>query len=148
MSMRSDQSPGFSLVEVVLALGIASFALIALIGMLPIGMASNRDADRETQAVAVLSTLITDLKNSPTNQATSILGLDPHPLASTGATVLYFGENEKLTTDPNEALCKLQIRRNPSTNTGISFTAQASWPAQAPAGREAGLVETYVVVPQ
>lgn len=45
---------GFSLVEVTMALGIISFALVALVGMLPIGLSNFRQAvETQTQAEIV-----------------------------------------------------------------------------------------------
>ncbi len=47
-------SSAFSLVEVVLALGVVSFSLVALIGMLPVGLSNFRQAiEIQTQAQIV-----------------------------------------------------------------------------------------------
>lgn len=40
----SPLTVGFSLVEVVLALGVCSFAMIAIVGMIPVGLSTFRDA--------------------------------------------------------------------------------------------------------
>lgn len=42
--LENLQSKAFSLVEVVLALGICSFAMIAIVGMIPVGLSTFRDA--------------------------------------------------------------------------------------------------------
>lgn len=45
---------GFSLIEVTLAIGVMSFALLALFGVMPVGMATLRDAmDRTTESQIV-----------------------------------------------------------------------------------------------
>lgn len=59
---------GFSLVEVVLALGICSFAMVAIFGMIPIGLSTFRDAmdtTAQSQIVQRLAsdTLLTDYGN-------------------------------------------------------------------------------------
>jgi uncharacterized protein (TIGR02598 family) len=44
-------SPGFSLVEVTLAMGLVSFSLVALMGMLPVGLSNFRTAmELQTQS--------------------------------------------------------------------------------------------------
>ena len=50
----------FSLVEVVLAMGIIAFALIIMVGLLPVGLKSNSDSMVESQAVNLMQALIAD----------------------------------------------------------------------------------------
>lgn len=140
---------GFSLIEVALALGIAAFVLMVLLGMLPIGLTNHRNAERETQAASLLSTVVTDLKNSPTNQATAILNLSPNPLASAAAvtTTNYFAENEQKVTQAADALCRVELQAAAAGSQGRGVFVRVTWPAQAPAGKEAGAVETYAFVP-
>lgn len=139
---------GFSLIEVAIALGIASFVLIVLIGMFPVGLASHRDAERETLAVSIMNSVVADLKNSPTNQATTLYGISPHPLAGAGtaATTNYFAENEQLTNAAG-ALCRTEIYPMVASARGRGVSVRVFWPAQAAANRQAGAVETYAFVP-
>ena len=44
---------GFSLIEVVLALGIISFAIVGIIGLMPVAMKSAGDSMRETDATFI-----------------------------------------------------------------------------------------------
>lgn len=60
----------FSLVEVVLALGIMAFALTTVLALLPLGVRSNQISAEESRAICILSTLEADLRNT-------------HPLAQT-----------------------------------------------------------------
>ena len=53
---------GFSLVEVALALGIAAFALIAISGLLPVGINSNQVAAEQTATLGIVTGLETDLR--------------------------------------------------------------------------------------
>ena len=53
---------GFSLVEVTLALGIAAFCLIALFGLLPVGVQTNRNATSQTAATNILANVIADIR--------------------------------------------------------------------------------------
>ncbi len=55
--------PGFSLVEVVLALGVGVFALMLLVAVIPTGIQVNRDSREEYQAMELLRQISFDLKD-------------------------------------------------------------------------------------
>jgi type II secretory pathway pseudopilin PulG len=55
----------FSLVEVTLALGIAAFCLIAVFGLLPIGVQTNRNATSQTAATNIMAAVAADLRATP-----------------------------------------------------------------------------------
>jgi len=61
ISSISQNESGFSLVEVVMALGICSFCLIALIGLLTSGLTSNRDTVSQTEAAGLAEMIQADL---------------------------------------------------------------------------------------
>ncbi len=54
----------FSLVEVVIALGVISFALLVLLALLPLGLQTNHLSTQETQATCVLTSLEADLRDT------------------------------------------------------------------------------------
>ena len=56
---------GFSLVEVTLALGVASVCLIAIFGLLPVGLRTNQDAIQQVAAADILGAVMTDLRATP-----------------------------------------------------------------------------------
>jgi uncharacterized protein (TIGR02598 family) len=53
---------GFSLVEVTLALGIAAFCLIAVFGLIPVGVQTNRNATSQTAATNIIALVAADLR--------------------------------------------------------------------------------------
>jgi uncharacterized protein (TIGR02598 family) len=53
---------GFSLVEIVIALGVAAFCLIALLGMLPAGLKTQRTSANQTKANGVVSQCVDFLR--------------------------------------------------------------------------------------
>ena len=55
----------FSLVELTLAIGIAAFCLIAIFGLVPIGVQTNRNATSQTAATNILSSVLSDIRASP-----------------------------------------------------------------------------------
>ena len=62
---RPGPLSAFSLVEVTLALGVMAFCLVALLGLLPVGMNSNRDALEQTAAASIASAVAVDLRQTP-----------------------------------------------------------------------------------
>jgi len=60
-------TPAFSLVEVVMALGIISFALIAVIGLVTVGLQTNRESAGQIQAANTMSLLMATARGLPTN---------------------------------------------------------------------------------
>ena len=78
-------SPGkearaFSLVEIVLALAIISFAIVGIMGLFPVAMKSAQESQTETRAALIARQIFSDLKTFPgTNVllATSEEVLDP-----------------------------------------------------------------------
>ena len=62
---RLQYASGFSLVEVVLALGVISFAIVAIIGLLPIGLASGRGSIQESRANHLADGIFATLRAQP-----------------------------------------------------------------------------------
>ena len=65
--MRTERplSAGFSLIEVALALGVAAFALVAIIGLIPIGLNSNQTSSEQTAAAGLAAGIVADLRATP-----------------------------------------------------------------------------------
>ena len=60
--MAQRPPTGFSLVEVVLALGIVSFAVLAIVGMMPMALKSAQDSMRETDATLIAQRIFSELR--------------------------------------------------------------------------------------
>ncbi len=88
----------FSLVEVVLALGIAAFCLLAVIGMLPIAVKSQQASVQQTAANSITSGIIADLraafrkpgKNNSSHFNIELKKLPPGQAAKYTPPALYF----------------------------------------------------------
>ena len=61
----TNQSKAFSLVEVTIALGVASFCLVITFALLPVGMTTNRDSVEQTLAASLSSSIVADLRGTP-----------------------------------------------------------------------------------
>lgn len=73
----SGRRRGFSLIEVVIALGVVSYALLLIVALVPHGVKTNKASALETRATCILSLVEADLRNS-------------HPLVNDGKSK-YFG---------------------------------------------------------
>ena len=69
--MKEQSQAAFSLVEVTLALGVAAFCLIAVFGLVPVGVQTNRNATSQTTATNILSSVISDIRASPKGSGTT-----------------------------------------------------------------------------
>lgn len=64
---RSRFSPAFSLVEIIIALGIFSFVIVAILGTMTVALNSTRDSEMKLRAANVGATIIGRIKANPTN---------------------------------------------------------------------------------
>lgn len=66
MKTRGKIPSAFSLVEVTLALGVAAFCLIVMLGLLPAGINANRAGTEQTAATGLAAAVAADLRSSAT----------------------------------------------------------------------------------
>ncbi len=71
---------GFSLVEVVLALGIFTFAGFALVGLLNVGIQSGRDSKEQLQAANIAEFLCSTRRAAPMQNVSSVQPNFPLPV--------------------------------------------------------------------
>lgn len=70
-------SSGFSLVEVTIALGIVAFSLLALVGSLPVGLRTTRDAQDQTTRVRILRQVAGEAAQIPYSQLGDFIAAGP-----------------------------------------------------------------------
>lgn len=63
--MRSDRLNAFSLIEVTISLGIVAFALVGILGALPLAMGNGRYSVEQTRAASIASTLFASFRSQP-----------------------------------------------------------------------------------
>lgn len=56
--------PAFSLIEIVVALGIISFAIVGIMGLFPVAMRAAQESQRETRAAAIAQQIFSDLEST------------------------------------------------------------------------------------
>jgi uncharacterized protein (TIGR02598 family) len=75
---EGKQAGGFSLIELTIALGIVGFALVAILGLVPIGMKAFQDAMRLNAEAEIVQTIARELENTPWKR-TADIGLPTNP---------------------------------------------------------------------
>jgi type II secretory pathway pseudopilin PulG len=130
----------FSLVEVVLSLGICTFAFVALLGLYSTGLRVNRESEAQIQAANFASMLIAARRASPlSTSSTASISSNVMVNAFTNAygnrsqLTNYIGEDGLLTNAANAAYL-ISCRAGTNTLTGSSVAQvyiKLSWPPQA-----------------
>ena len=143
MKLFSHAKGSFSLVELTLALGVASFCLIAIFGLLPVGIRTSQDAISETASASILSAVIADLRATPETTTTS----PQFGLNFGSPTTLYFDSNGRSATmTASRYRLTISFPANPTGMYAATFAhLKVSWPAPVdPATTPpAGFVESF-----
>ncbi len=121
----------FSLVEVVLALGVCVFCLLVLQGMFLIGVNASHESIDDIQASNIASLLIAQRRANPTNTATIVPSLIPALTATVNnsSSPLYLTEDGQQT---NAAAGTYRLIYSIQTNTfnvaqlGLTISAPAN----------------------
>ena len=135
---------GFSLIEVVLALGITSFTIISIIGLLSFGLQNSRESAEDTNLALITQTTTSLLRSQP---FTNILNSATFATNNTNANY-FFDVTGDLTRDATGApatvpnadslfACTLARRTpplaTPGTTNFIYLQYRFTWPLSAPA---------------
>lgn len=143
MSRQTHSFTGFSLVEVAVALGVASLCLISVFALLPIGVQTNRAAIAQSAAAAILSSVAADLWATPKTNSTS----PAFSITFGTATTLYFdGEGRSSAVVDANSRYRLTVTF-PTSPTGsfapIFAHLRVTWPATANVANPGGAAESF-----
>lgn len=121
----------FSLAEVCLALGIAVFALVAIFGLLPVGIGSNHASLRQTEAVNLVSGIVEDLRQTApgTSGVSSRYGISMNQKASE-----FFVNRAGEPVSAEQSHYKVNVTLTPPPPGRIAATSgsvEVSWPPAA-----------------
>ena len=122
----NSKAAAFSLVEIVLALGVAAFCLIAIVGLMPVGVQTNRNATSQTAATNIMAAIVADLRTTPAVATTS-----PQFAITFGTDkTLYFDASGQASTSlGTDSRYRLNITWN-SAPTGLNYAVlRVTWPA-------------------
>ena len=167
MKLKKTRNAAFTLVEVTLALGVAAFCLLAIFGLLPVGLRSNQSAIEQTAANGIISAVAADLRAAPpstsgTTTAQFLIPIPMNPVQSTTTDTLYFASDGQCsgstlngpalssTTTSTISTHKLVVTflpTVPSTNTraATQVSLKVTWPAGS-SGIPSGSVSAFVAL--
>ncbi len=116
------------MIEVVLALGVVSFCLVTLIGLLTIGLQAGRDSSDTIQAADMASWLVSVRRSAPTNALPAAFPLPALNQASSGE--VYLSDGGAIAPAPGAAF---RLGYGISTNASAIalLSLRLSWPASA-----------------
>lgn len=136
----------FSLVEVTLALGICSFCLISLVGLLPAGIGAINNSSREAKATSIATALLADLQASATTTVDSTTGVTTVTLPASSHLYAFpcsanvntwnfipmsSAQESWTTTNDNGQFRVVVTKSQQNTASPIGFTVKVSWPGVA-----------------
>ncbi|MES2308022.1 MAG: hypothetical protein V4507_04105 [Verrucomicrobiota bacterium] len=138
---RERRDNAFSLVEVVLAMGILSFCMVLLMGLLPVGLKTNEISAEESKALNLMTAIVSDLKYTPSNNPKSaIFGLTglPYATVSGGKTnLIYLTEGWKVQEgDKPQPTSRYQVMwwythiSGANERGPVEGVVRVSWPAR------------------
>jgi uncharacterized protein (TIGR02598 family) len=149
MKLSNLRKSAFTLVEVTLALSVASFCLLSVFGLVPVGLTSNLNAAQQTGATGIATALCADIHGTPVMGATTSRFQIPIP-ATGGAKVqhtVYFDQGGSRTgavdvaNAPSNARYRATITFQAEDQTAgttvtprnklLQAAVQITWPALA-----------------
>jgi Tfp pilus assembly protein PilV len=155
-----DRESAFSLVEVVLALGVVSFAIVAILGLIPLGLQTSHSSQDETRAAQIAQGIFASLEAEAIKRNSSgqpILDAQNHQqlndsaklpsvsspinLAAPASYPLY-GTNEGQVSDATAgAVYAITIGlsaapANFDSAYATEVTVTVAWPSSAPAANQ------------
>lgn len=140
------RASGFTLTEVIVALGLFVFAITGLMGVIPAGMTQVQTASNESRALAELESIRDDVRLAIGSRMKSSLRyqITPPAAAATLPVDYTISEDGEIVTGNGPALYRvIGTIRAPAAGSAdpVYLHLRATWPAKAPAGKEAGSVE-------
>jgi uncharacterized protein (TIGR02598 family) len=158
------KAAGFSLVEIVVALGVAAFCLLAVLGMLPVSLKTQQASVNQTKANSIISQVVDDLRadvrlppgqQSKSQEGTAGLGLHGHWAQVATPDTIYFTNDGKQTpphtvnvSPPADAVFRVTVTYLfPPTATTSIAKITISWPAaQSDLTKVAGSIDMFAAV--
>jgi uncharacterized protein (TIGR02598 family) len=140
------QVSAFSLVEVTLALGLAGFCLVALLGLIPAGMRNASTATEQTAAVGLLGAVVSDLRGTPGSSSTSPrYGIVVPASGSLTSSTNYFSDDGQ-TNARSQSRYVVESTLTPQPNDLVNARILIYWPAMATSTKAQGSVESVTVL--
>ena len=134
--MKADKNLAFSLIEVVIALGLFTFCIVGIVGLLPIAANSVKSVSIESNANNIAESIAGIWQVAPTNNITISYSNFPMTnlyIGSSNLSTNYFNEFGQQ-TDSNSASLRMEYEATdlsvPNANS-FSVNMAFYWPAHS-----------------
>jgi uncharacterized protein (TIGR02598 family) len=149
--MKSVPPRAFSLIEVVLALGVTTFCIVALMGLFALGMKTEKESAEELQAAHIAQGILAARRGAP---GADLGGNFPLPALQAGSSVpkttVKLRRDGSPAADTAESRYALTYRIDaPTSGSRGNFVVHLNlhWPAQAAAAEAQGHLEFLTILP-
>jgi uncharacterized protein (TIGR02598 family) len=134
--MKADKNLAFSLIEVVIALGLFTFCIVGIVGLLPIAANSVKSVSQESNANNIAESLAGIWQVAPSTNISitySNFPLTNFYIGSSNLSTNYFNEFGQQTNSNSAALrIEYEARTNSSFSNAFDVNMTFYWPANAP----------------
>jgi uncharacterized protein (TIGR02598 family) len=142
MKFECRKLPGFSLIELTLALGVASFCLVTVFALLPTSLSTNQRTIQQTADTTLARAISVDLSATPNTTQNSLRYGITIPATGTATHIIFLQEDGSLSgTQDSDANPSLNPKyratiyfvapTNTSQKTATTVRILLTWPALA-----------------
>ncbi len=144
------QNQGFTLLEVIMSLGIFAFAITVIIASIGSSAGSAASDARRTQAAEILDSCLQDLSLSPAaiNSKTPMFQLEPIAWTAEPAKLeLWFDTSGNQVAGTQDAFYKCEIISTKDSSAPLgNLNGRIAWPAKRGQGAPDGQVELFTSI--
>jgi uncharacterized protein (TIGR02598 family) len=140
------KSAGFSLVEVVVAIGILAFAIVAVIGLLSVGLKSGREAMSSVEAAHAASVLMSSWQTTTNAQVPQLPSLT-NSVSGWASNSFYVSDAGLPVVQPADAAFRVEVQVDQALPGEIAATVSLRfhWPSQST--NAAGFFDVVTAIP-
>ena len=148
---HAHSARAFSLIEIVLSLGVFSLIFVSILGLLNVGVSDNKGSSDQIQAADLASLLLATRRASPTNTGFnfSTFSIPPLNVPATNTTEVGINGTTSIAgLAPSEVFAlKYMIGTGVTPHVALVHLL-IWWPASAPAPRSSGSDSCYEITTQ
>jgi uncharacterized protein (TIGR02598 family) len=152
--MKQQDTSAFSLVEVTLALGVAAFSLITILGLMAVGLKTNSNSTSRTAGTSIMAVVVADIRAaaratpSATPSALYNIMVPARGTSNSSPQTLYFNDAGGFTitlgtTSRYQLNVTFPANPDPSAFSSTYADLRVTWPAAATPANAIGSAEMF-----